>query len=96
MNLIYEFENWCQEHFGKGLGMVSTICRREVSMANLQTRNSSEAPAKSLAMESQMVQNSGTKIGFTPKKFSIKVKTDFNQAQQNQFTLNGLSLKVKT
>ena len=30
------------------------------------------------------------------KKFVIKVKTDFNQAQQNQFTFNRFSLKVKT
>ena len=35
------------------------------------------------AMESQMVQNSRTKIGFTLSKFSIKVKADFNQAQQS-------------
>ena len=47
-------------------------------------------------MESQMVQNSRTKIGFTFNKFSIKVKADFNQAQQNQVTLKGFSLKVKT
>ena len=29
-------------------------------------------------------------------KFVIKVNRDFNQAKQNQFTFNGLSLKVKT
>ena len=39
-------------------------------------------------MESQIVQNSRNKIGFTLNKFVIKVKTDFNQAQQNQFTFN--------
>ena len=49
-----------------------------------------------LDMESQMVQNSRTKIGFTFNKFSIKVNADFNQAQQNQVTLNGFPLKVKT
>ena len=49
-----------------------------------------------LVMESQMVQNSRNKIGFTIKKFVIKVKADFNQAQQNQFTFNQFSLKVKT
>ena len=36
------------------------------------------------------------KIGLTFNKFVIKVKADFNQAQQNQFTFNRLSLKVKT
>ena len=46
-------------------------------------------------MESQLVQNSRNKIGFTLNKFVIKVKTDFNQAQQNQFTFNQFSLKVK-
>ena len=46
-------------------------------------------------MESQMVQNSRNKIGFTLNKFVIKVKVDFNQAQQNQFTFNKFSLKVK-
>ena len=46
-------------------------------------------------MESQMVQNSRNKIGFTLNKFVIKVKTDFNQAQQNQFTFNRFSLKFK-
>ena len=29
-------------------------------------------------------------------KFVIKVKIDFNQAQENQFTINRFSLKVKT
>ena len=47
-------------------------------------------------MESQMVQNSRNKIGLTFNKFVIKVKTDFSQAQQNQFTFNRFSLKVKT
>ena len=47
-------------------------------------------------MESQMVQNSRNKIGLTFNKFVIKVKTDFSQAQQNQFTFNLFSLKVKT
>ena len=47
-------------------------------------------------MESQMVQNSRNKIGFTFNKFVIKVKADFNQAQQSQFTFNQFSLKVKT
>ena len=48
-------------------------------------------------MESQMVQNSRNKIGFTFNKFVVKVKADFNQAQQNdQFTFNQFSLKVKT
>ena len=47
-------------------------------------------------MESQMVQNSRNKIGFTFNKFVIKVKADFNRAQQNQFTFNQFSLKVKT
>ena len=49
-----------------------------------------------LAMESQMVQNSRNKIGLTFNKIVIKVKTDFNQAQQNPFTFNRFSLKVKT
>ena len=40
------------------------------------------------AMESQMVQNSRNKIGLTFNKIIIKVKTDFSQAQQNQFTFN--------
>ena len=47
-------------------------------------------------MESQMVQNARNKIGFMFNKFVIKVKADFNQAQQNQFTFNQFSLKVKT
>ena len=47
-------------------------------------------------MESQMVQNSRNKIGLTFNKFVIKVKRDFSQAQQNQFTFNLFSLKVKT
>ena len=45
-------------------------------------------------MESQMVQNSRTKIVFTFNKFFIKVKKDFNQAHQNQVTFNGFSFKV--
>ena len=47
-------------------------------------------------MESQMVQNSRNKLGFTFNKFVVKVKADFSQAQQNQFTFNQFSLKVKT
>ena len=47
-------------------------------------------------MESQMVQNSRNKIGLTFNKFVIKVKTDFSQVQQNQFTFNRFSLMVKT
>ena len=47
-------------------------------------------------MESQMVQNSRNKIGLTFNKFVIRVKGDFNQPQQNQFTFNRFSLKVKT
>ena len=47
-------------------------------------------------MESQMVQNSRNKIGFTFNKFVIKVKADFNQVEQNQFTFNQFSLKIKT
>ncbi len=43
-----------------------------------------------------MVQNSRNKIGFMFNKFVINVKADFNQAQQNQFTFNQFSLKVKT
>ena len=43
-----------------------------------------------------MEQNSRNKIGFTFNKFVIKVKADFNQAQQNQFTFDQFSLKVKT
>ena len=43
-----------------------------------------------------MVQNSRKKIGLTFNKFAIKVKRDFNQAQQNHFTFNRFSLKVKT
>ena len=46
-------------------------------------------------MESQMVQNSRNKIGLTFNKFVIKNKTDFSQAQQNQFTFNRFSFKVK-
>ena len=46
------------------------------------------------AMESQMVQNSRSKIVFTFNKFFIKVKRDFNQAHQNQVTFNGFSFKV--
>ena len=34
-------------------------------------------------MESQIVQNSRNEIGLTFNKFVIKVKKDFNQAQQN-------------
>ena len=49
-----------------------------------------------MSMESQTMQNSRDKIGLTFNKFVIKVKTDFNQAQQNQFTFNQFSLKVKT
>ena len=49
-----------------------------------------------LSMESQMVQNSRNKIGLTFNKFVIKVKTDFSQVQQNQFTFNRFSFKVKT
>ena len=45
-------------------------------------------------MESQMVQNSRSKIVFTFNKFFIKVKRDFNQAHQNQVTFNGFSFKV--
>ena len=44
--------------------------------------------------ESQMVQNSRSKIVFTFNKFFIKVKRDFNQAHQNQVTFNGFSFKV--
>ena len=47
-------------------------------------------------MESQMVQNSRNKIGLTFNKFVIRVKGDFNQPQQNQFTFNRFSLKVNT
>ena len=47
-------------------------------------------------MESQMGQNSRNKIGLTFNKFVIKVKRDFNQAQQKQLTFNRLPLKVKT
>ena len=47
-------------------------------------------------MESQMVQNSRNKIGLTFNKIVSKAKTDFGQAQQNQFTFNRFSLKVKT
>ena len=43
-----------------------------------------------------MWQNSRNKIGFTFNKFVIKVKADFNQAEQNQFTFNQFSLKIKT
>ena len=46
-------------------------------------------------MESQMVHNSRTKIGIKFNKFHIKVRRDFNQAQQNQVTFNGFALKVK-
>ena len=49
-----------------------------------------------LDMESQMVQNSRNKIGLTFNKFAIKVKRNFNQAQQNHFTFNTFSIKVKT
>ena len=45
-------------------------------------------------MESQMVQNSRSKIVFTLKKFFIKVNRDFNQAHQNQVTFNRFSFKV--
>ena len=38
---------------------------------------------QALNMESQMMQNSRNQIGLTFKKFVIKVKGDFNQAQQN-------------
>ena len=48
----------------------------------------------SMSMESQMVQNSRSKIVFTFNKFFIKVKRDFNQAHQNQVTFNGFSFKV--
>ena len=47
-------------------------------------------------MESQMVQNSRNKIGLTFNKFVIKVKIDFNQAQQKLVTFNRFPLKVKT
>ena len=43
-----------------------------------------------------MVQNSRNKIGLAFNEYVIKVKTDFNQAQQNQFTFKQFSLKVKT
>ena len=46
-------------------------------------------------MESQMVQNSRNKNVLTFNKVAIKVKRNFNQAQQNQFTFNKFSLKVK-
>ena len=42
------------------------------------------------------MQNSRHKNGLTFSKIAIKVKRDFNQAQQNQFTFNRFSLKVKT
>ena len=48
------------------------------------------------SMETQMVQNSRNKIGLTFNKFAIKVKRNFNQAQQNHFTFNTFSIKVKT
>ena len=38
-----------------------------------------------------MVQNSRNKIGLTFNKIIIKVKTDFSQAQQNQFTFNKIT-----
>ena len=41
-----------------------------------------------------MVQNSRNKIGLTFNKLVIKVKGDFDQAQQNQFTFNRFSLKA--
>ena len=47
-----------------------------------------------VGMESEMVQNSRSKIVFTFNKFFIKVKRDFNQAHQNQVTFNGFSFKV--
>ena len=59
---------------------------------NLRPVDSTLAPP----MESQMMQNPRNKIGLTFNKFVIKVKTDFNQAQQNQFTFNRFSLNVKT
>ena len=43
-----------------------------------------------------MVQNSGNKIDFTLNKSVIKVKTDFNQAQQkNVVTFKKLPFKGK-
>ena len=48
------------------------------------------------SMESQMVQNSKNKFDLKFNKFAIKVKRDFNQPQQNHFTFNRFSLKVKT
>ena len=47
------------------------------------------------AMESQMVQNPRHKYGLTFNKIAIKVRRDFNQTQQNQFTFNWFSVKVK-
>ena len=47
-----------------------------------------------IEMESQMVQNSRSRIVFTFNEFFIKVKRDFNQAHQNQVTFNGFSFKV--
>ena len=49
-----------------------------------------------LTMESPMAQNSRNKIGLTFNKFAIKVKRNFNQAQQNHFTFNTFPIKVKT
>ena len=47
-----------------------------------------------IEMESQMVQNSRSRIVFTFNEFFIKIKRDFNQAHQNQVTFNGFSFKV--
>ena len=55
-----------------------------------------ENAALGLCMESQMVQNSRNKIRLTFNKIVIKVKIDFNQVQQDQFTFNRFSFEVKT
>ena len=56
--------------------------------------------ASALAMLEYYGQLNGAKfkkqISLTFNKIVIKVKTDFNQAQRNQFTFNRFSLKVNT
>ena len=86
--------------YPKPVGKIAITSRPEkrAFRVSIFGRHDKKIPAvlQPSSMESQMVQNSRHKNGLTFSKIAIKVKRDFNQAQQNQFTFNRFSLKVKT
>ena len=70
------------------------ITYQSIRIVQFSRRQASTVSFSIYVMERQMVQNSRSKIVFTFDKFFIKVKRDFNQANQNQITFNGFSFKV--